>query len=110
MWLWISLAVLLLLCVPLAIGLRRATDLFVIEVVDGKPRLQRGRLPPALMSEVVDIVRRNRVRSGRFRVVTEGGEPRVLAEAGLPDAAVQQLRNVVGRYRVAQFRTGRLRA
>lgn len=110
MWLWIAFAVLLLLCVPLAVGLRRATDLFVIEVVGGRPRLRRGRLPPALMSEIDDIVRRNGVRSGRLRVVTEGGEPRVLPEAGLPDAAVQQLRNVVGRYRVAQLRAGRRRA
>ncbi len=110
MWLWIALAVLFLLVVPLAVGLRRATDLCVIDVVGGKPRLRRGRLPPALMSEITDIVRRNRVRAGRIRVVTEGGEPRLLADAGFPAAATQQLRNVVGRYRVAQLRSGRLRA
>lgn len=110
MWLWIALAALFLLCVPLAVGLRRATDLCVIEVVSGRPRLRRGRLPPALMSEITDIVRRNRVVAGRLRVVTEGGEPRLVADAGFPADATQQLRNVVGRYRVAQLRSGRLRA
>jgi hypothetical protein len=106
---WISLALLVVLSVPIWLGLRRGAELFAIDVVEGRPRLRRGRIPPALMDEIADIVRRNRVAAGRIRVESEGGSPRVIAPASFPDGAVQQLRNVVGQYPVARLRTGRLR-
>lgn len=110
MSLLIALLGLALLTLPLWWAIQRAPDLFVVEVDGGRCRLRRGRLPPRLLDEIGDIVRRNRVEQGKLRVTLEGGQPRVLTDAGFSPAAQQQLRNVVGLYRPAQLRTGSRRA
>lgn len=109
MWLLLALTFLALLSVPFVVSLRRATELFVIRVSEGAPRLVRGRLPGRLFADVADVLRRAGVRTARVRVVVEGGVPRVIAE-GLGSAGVaQQLRNVVGAYRIAELRNGKMR-
>ena len=87
--------------------LRRANELSAFELSGDGARLVRGRAPAALLSDVAEIARRAAVPTTVVTVVTEGGEPRLLAPAHLGDAVVQQLRNVVGQYRVVHFRTGR---
>ena len=50
-----------------------------------------------------------REKLAQIRVVVESQSPRLVAPAALPDAVAQQLRNVVGRYQVGQFRLGQRR-
>jgi hypothetical protein len=110
MWLLLGLAVLLVLAVPLVVAVQRSTELFVIDVVDGGPRLVRGRLPKRLFGDVADVLERARIRQGRVRVVVEGGAPRVRPDGDWPDGVVQQLRNVVGTYQLTQIRNGNMRS
>ena len=87
--------------------LRRANELCVFVVESGKCRLASGRAPPALFGQVDDIVTRSRVDHATLRIVVESGLPRLIADARLPDAVIQQVRNCVGQYQVAHFRRGR---
>ena len=100
-----GLAILVVLSIPLVIAIRRSTELFCVRVEQGRPRFTRGRMPQRLLDEIADIVKRPRVDHGEIRVVIEGGSPRVLT-AGIGEGQTQQLRNVVGTYRVAQIRAG----
>ena len=108
----LGLALLLLAaaCVPLAVALRRSTELFVLEVDAGTARLRRGRLPQRLLNDINDVVGRPPVARAQVRVVVDDGQPRVMIRGSLPQAQVQQLRNVVGCYRTAQIRAGQRRA
>ncbi len=85
-------------------ALRRANQLCVFVVENGQCRLASGRAPPALFGQVDDIVKRARIDHATLRVVVESGLPRLLADARVPDGVVQQIRNCVGQYQVAQFR------
>jgi hypothetical protein len=101
--------VLLALALPLAVGIRRATELFHLRVSDSRVKLVRGRLPQALLSEIQDIVSRPPVTRARIRVVLDAGQARVIASGELEEGQVQQLRNVVGRFQVSQIRQGSVR-
>ncbi len=105
MWLVLGLAVLAVLAIPLVVSIRRSTELFVIRIDAGRARFIRGRMPQRLLNEISDVVRREKIRTGLIRCVTEGGAPRITA-TGLGDGAAQQLRNILGTYQVAQIRAG----
>ena len=105
-----GLALLVLLAVPLWLSLRRATERFAVDVLDGKVRLARGRCPQRLLHDLEDVVRRAHVARATIRVAVEGGKPRVLPATGLGSDVAQQLRNVVGAWSVAQIRAGKKRA
>jgi hypothetical protein len=87
--------------------LRRANELCAIRLSGGDAHLVRGRAPAPFLADVAEVARRAPSIEAVIRVVTESGTPRVLAPAALPDAVVQQLRNVTGQYRAVQFRSGR---
>ena len=101
--------ILALICVALFIwfGLRRADDLSHFELSTDGARLIRGRAPAELLADVDEIAKRAKVPATVVRVITEGGEPRLIAPPQLGDSVVQQLRNVVGRHRLVHYRTGR---
>ncbi len=109
MWLLLALAALFVLSVPLAVAIQRSTELFVIELGQGGMRLVRGRIPRRLFADLRDVVERARLERGRVRVVLDGGSPRLRASDEVPSGVVQQLRNVVGTYQVAQIRNGNMR-
>jgi len=90
--------------------MRRANELFALSARDGKLELRRGRLSPALFSEFADIAARERLDGTEIRALNESGSPRLMLRGVSNPAAEQALRNVLGRYPIAQIRTGRLRA
>jgi hypothetical protein len=105
---WSTLA--LAIAVALAwILLGRANELCAIRVEAGRATLVRGRAPARFLSDVDEIVRRTSLGPVTFRVVVEGGVPRLVPPAGAPEITVQQLRNALGQHRVLHFRTGRRR-
>ena len=108
---WLGL---LLIAVVLLVLVRAAwlgTELFRVRVEDGQVELERGRLPPALFGEIVDIVRLYGVKRARVSAVLSGGRPRlVLEHDGSGGAAEQPLRNVIGRFTATQLRSGKRRA
>jgi hypothetical protein len=87
--------------------LRRANELCVVRVRDGKLRVLRGKAPHALLSDFDDILGRGHVRKGTLRIVSEAGVPRLMTPLGLRDDVLQQLRNALGRFQVLHFRTAR---
>ena len=105
MALLVGLAVLVLLCVPLAISLARSNELFVVRVQLGKVELVRGRVPPALLQDLEDIFQPTSA-SARIRVVAERARARVIVSQ-LEEGLAQRVRNVVGRFPIAQIRAGR---
>ncbi len=106
MTLVVSLLVLAVLAVPLVVSIARSTELFVLRVEDGTLHFVRGRMPPRLLEELRDVVRRSAIRSGTIKAVVEDGAPRVTA-TGLGEGDLQAVRNVVGTFRLAQIRAGR---
>ena len=108
-WIALLVTVLLLLALLRAAGL--GTELFRVEVRDGRVELQRGRLPAALLREIADVVRLYGLRQARIGAVLSGGAAKLLFEHdGAATAAEQPLRNVLGRFTVSQLRSGERRA
>jgi hypothetical protein len=103
----IGLAFVIVLAVVAWFAFRRANQLCAFVVENGRCRLASGRAPPALFGQVDDIVTRARIDRATFRIVVESGLPRLFADDHVPDSVVQQIRNCVGQYQVAQFRRGR---
>jgi hypothetical protein len=107
-WAWLILTCLVLL--GFGYALRRANELFALGARAGKLELLRGRLSPALFSELADIADRERLDGTEIRVLSESGAPRLVLRGAPSPIAEQAMRNVLGRYPVAQIRAGRLRA
>jgi Protein of unknown function (DUF3634) len=103
---FLLLALLGLLLLPLVIGIRRATELFVVRVRDGEAHFFRGRIPQSLLDEIGDVVRSPRVQEAELRVVRRGGRPELSARGGLVPDQLQRLRNVLGRYSVQRIAAG----
>lgn len=91
---WLTL-VLLSLCVPLALAISRANELFLVSVRDGRVLYIRGRITGALLSEFRDVVERAAVERASLRAVFSQGSVRLLV-SGVDDKVAQRLRNVVG--------------
>lgn len=85
--------------------LRRATVLFLLQVKGGKTRFVRGRIPPALLRELCDVLDGSR-HQGVVSAVLDDREARVVVRGDFDAGTVQQLRNVVGRYPLAKIRAG----
>jgi hypothetical protein len=100
----VGLAILIVLAIPLAMAIARSNELVVIDVERGKTRVRRGRIPQRLLSEIADVLRRPKPARAVVRIVAERGQPRVLVTGGLRAAQLQQLRNVVGRFQLAEIR------
>ena len=107
-WIWLALPCLILL--GFGYALRRANELFALSARAGRLELTRGRLSPALLSEFRDIAQREQLDNAEIRVLSESGSPRLVLSGAVNPALEQALRNVLGRYPVAQIRAGRLRA
>jgi hypothetical protein len=108
-WLGLALIVVALLVLLRAAG--RGTELFRVRALDGRVELERGRLPPALLAEIADIVRLYDVKRALISAALSGGSPRLVFEHdGSAAAAEQPLRNVLGRFTAAQLRQGKRRA
>jgi hypothetical protein len=87
--------------------LGRANELCALRLSADGAHLVRGRAPAGFLSDANEVARRAALSGVTVRVVTESGEPRLVSPSGVPDAVVQQLRNVTGQYRVVHFRTGK---
>jgi hypothetical protein len=108
---WIIPAVLLALAIPVGVGLSRLGELFVLDVNGTSATLVRGRLPPRLWADLLDVLRRQPVASARLRVTIENGRPMLrVARGDVPETTLQRLRNVLGTWKTTQIRVGEKRA
>jgi hypothetical protein len=98
-----GLGLLVVLCVPLAIGLSRANELFVLAVQSSAVSVRRGRLPQKLVDDIADVVRG--VSRATLRCTSENGKPRLRCKGAITPEQSQRLRNIVGTWTVSQMRT-----
>jgi hypothetical protein len=89
--------------------IRRATELFVLQIDGGRVVSSRGRIPPRLLADVGDIVERSGVGRARVRGIVRAGRPVLLFEGELDPGTQQQMRNVVGQFSVVEIRGQRPR-
>ena len=100
-----AVAVLILLVVVFFWWMSRGAELFCLSVRDGRVLLVRGRVPPALLGELRDVVARPPVRSATLRAVREERGARLIVSGDIDDGRAQRLRNVFGLYPIAKLRT-----
>jgi hypothetical protein len=101
----VGLGILLLLAIPFALSIRRSNMLFRARVRGGEIEIVRGRIPQAMFDDLSDVFAGTSA-NGEVIVVKEDGRPRTQVH-GLSEATAQRVRNVVGRFRVAEIRAGR---
>lgn len=101
-------AIAIVFCVAAAIGYLawRATIVFELVTQAGTVTSARGRMPPEMYRDMVDVLRRARA-TGRVRGRLRSGEVGIEVTDGLGEDVAQRLRNVAGRFRAAQIKTGR---
>jgi hypothetical protein len=104
-WL-ISIGVLGLALWPLIVSIRRSTELFVIRVRDGQVRFSRGRMPQGLLDDIADVMDSPSIGRAELRAVRRGGRAELVTRGELSSEQLQRLRNVLGRYPVAQIMAG----
>lgn len=103
---WLLLVALALALVPLIVSIRRSTELFLIQVRDGKARFTRGRIPQSLLDDIADVVRSPPVERAELRAVRRGGQPEWAVRGALGSDQLQRLRNVLGRYSAQRISAG----
>lgn len=105
MELLVGIGLLLVVSIPFVVALRRSNELFVARVRRGQVEFVRGRMPQSLYDDLADVFAGS-AAAGRVRVVVEGGRARAELK-GIDGNLAQRVRNVVGRFQVAQIRAGR---
>ena len=82
--LFVGLAILAVLAIPLAVAIWRSNELFCLEVDGGRVRFVRGRIPQRLLDDLADVLRRPPVSHARLRAVSEDRRPRIVVSSGKP--------------------------
>lgn len=100
-----GLGLLLLAAIPFVIALRRSNELFVARVRKGELEVVRGRLPQGLFDDLEDVFARTQADAS-LRVVVENRRPRAEIR-GVDEGTAQRVRNVIGRFPLAEIRAGR---
>jgi hypothetical protein len=100
---WFSLVALLAAFAWILTRVAASRVLFRIRAAGGRIVSATGRAPGELLHDVADVLRRHEA-SGAVTVRLREGRAQVVA-SDLPPAAVQQIRNVVGRFPLARLRT-----
>jgi len=107
---WIILGLLALATVPIAVGMSRLGELFVLDVEGGKITVRRGALPKRLLNDFGDVVSRPGVTRAVLRATVENGRPMLRVAGGeVPDGQLQRLRNVLGLWTKEQIRSAAAR-
>jgi hypothetical protein len=96
--------ILVVLAIPLAIAILRSNEVVVLDVDDGRIHVRRGRIPQRMVSDLADVTTRPKIARATLKIVAEDGRPRLIAQGEMSDAQLQQLRNVVGLYRLPEIR------
>lgn len=95
------------LIVLLLRSIARQRELFRIRVRHGRIEHRSGRVPPALFNDIRDVAAHPAIRSAELVALPDQGRARLVVTGDVSDAQAQRLRNVVGRFQLAQIRAGR---
>ena len=100
-----GLVFLVLAALVIAVLLRWQTELFVLRVEKGKARVVRGRVPPTLLQDLLDVVKLGPAENARMSIVLRSGRAAVEARGDWSEGQIQKLRNVVGLWPLAKLRS-----
>lgn len=76
----------------------RMNELFLISVRDGQLLVVRGRVSARMKQDLMDIVKRARVRRATIRAVRASGHARLMV-SGVDEGVAQRMRNAFGTHR-----------
>jgi hypothetical protein len=102
--------VLIVVLIALAVAayfLWRGGEIFCLSVRNGRMLLVRGRIPPSLLHDIEDVVRRCNIRRATIRGVAEQHHARIVA-SGVDEGTAQRLRNVFGTHPIQKLRGAKL--
>ena len=102
----LTILALCLLVLPLAISIRRSTELFRVVVRDGKAIFVRGRMPQSLLHDLDDIVGSSPLARAELRAIRRDGKAQLEIKGELSAEQCQRLRNAVGMYSMQRIRAG----
>lgn len=100
---WVVLALFVAAIYAIAVGLRRATELFVVRVERGRVRVVRGRIPQRLLNDIADVMKKPQA-SGEIHCLVRDGSPRVEPKGDMTPQQVQRLRNTVSLWPIAKIK------
>ena len=81
----------------------RMNELFCVSVREGRVMVLRGRVPPSLVHDIIDIVKRQKIQHGTVRGIRSDGHARLVA-SGIDDGTTQRMRNVFGQHPLQKYR------
>jgi len=100
----IGVAVLIGAFIALLVAADRTRVIAVCAVHRGKIKVVKGRLSARVLGELRDVAVRGKITQATLIVRKEGGAP-TLKMTGVDDeATAQQLRNAIGRFKIAELR------
>ena len=85
---------------------RRDITLCELEIEGGDLIVVSGGLAPSVLSDMRDVVRRERIKRGTVRVVRVKDHARLEASTGLSQKQLQVLRNVIGQVPLTKLLAG----
>lgn len=101
----LALALVVLLAAVVIGSACRALTLFEFEVKDGHVTRARGRIPQALLHDLLGACPRGLESKVVIRCRVERGCARLTTQGPLSEETVQQLRNLLGLWPLARLRT-----
>lgn len=90
--------------VALYVAADRARTFAVCRIERGRMRIVRGKIPARVRNELEEVIARSGLDGGGFTIKREDGRPTLFVDGIRDPNVVQRLRNVVGRFRVAEMR------
>lgn len=102
----VTAAVTLLALLVLFFAARRDITICELEIVKGDLFVVSGGIAPSILSDMRDVVRRERIKHATLRVLRAKDRARVEASDELSPAQIQTFRNIVGHVALAKLLAG----
>lgn len=99
---WIIALLLFAIVIPIAVGLSRINELFVLRMKGGRLVRVRGTIPPRLLGDLRDVMKG--APETELRAVVEDGRAAIRSRPPLPPPLQQRLRNTISLWPVAKIR------
>ena len=105
----VFVAVVAVALVALWVSARAATTVCVLDITAGDVVVRSGGLAPRILTDIGDAASRPRIERATLRILRERGRAALEVNGAVPDAQLQQLRNVVGSVPLAKLVNARRR-
>jgi hypothetical protein len=99
----LMLPAVILVIIVLILVVTRMNELFMISVRQGRTLVVRGRIPPALLRDLEDVISRAGIVQATIRAVKDENHARLVV-TGTDEFTAQRLRNTFGIHPVSKLR------